>query len=252
MLFWEGLEFVRMGRGGISAAMELRLDYVYWSLPIGITLTFLNRLAHFSQYLNEGMSGVYTGLEVANNANISVTPWTPVSLDLHGRAHCGYSMGITAMVTLKFLHPGIPLVIVPQRIFGGANNFILLCIPFFMLAGSLMSLTPLFNKLIKCRGCRRPYSRRSLPCEYCREHVFRSASPALPWRDTAAVGSLLLHPRWSRGVHEKLCNGGDSDVVDHRCDYSSQQLDGGCGPGFKYFGASLCFWAASFLASCRD
>ena len=42
----------------------------------------------------------------------------------------GYSMGITAMVTLKFLHPGIPLVIVPQRMFGGANNFILLCIPF--------------------------------------------------------------------------------------------------------------------------
>jgi TRAP-type C4-dicarboxylate transport system permease small subunit len=59
MLFWEGLEFVRMGRGGISAAMELRLDYVYWSLPIGIALTFLNRLAHFSQYLNEGMSGAH-------------------------------------------------------------------------------------------------------------------------------------------------------------------------------------------------
>ncbi|NMB17497.1 MAG: hypothetical protein GX980_10350 [Firmicutes bacterium] len=39
--------------------MELRLDYVYWSVPIGIALTFLNRLVHFSQYLSEEMSGAH-------------------------------------------------------------------------------------------------------------------------------------------------------------------------------------------------
>lgn len=61
LLFWEGLKFVHTGRGGISAAMELRLDYVYWSVPIGIALTFLNRLVHFSQYLSEEMSGAHVG-----------------------------------------------------------------------------------------------------------------------------------------------------------------------------------------------
>ena len=148
----------------------------------------------------------------------------------------GYSMGITAMVTLKFLHPGIPLVIVPQRMFGGANNFILLCIPFFMLAGSLMSLTPLFNKIIVRRGCRRPYSRRS-PCEYCLSMFSWHTGAAVA--DTAAVGSLLI-PARSRRVTRKLCNGGDSDVVDYRCDYSSQQR-WWLRPRFKHFGASLVF-----------
>ena len=40
------------------------------------------------------------------------------------------------------------MVIIPQRMFAGVNNYILLCIPFFMLAGELMGLTPLYGKLI--------------------------------------------------------------------------------------------------------
>ena len=59
-----------------------------------------------------------------------------------------YSMLITSFVTLKFVQPDIPTIIVSQRIFGGVNNFILLCIPFFILAGELMSMTQLFDRLI--------------------------------------------------------------------------------------------------------
>jgi len=62
----------------------------------------------------------------------------------------GYSMLITATVTLKFIHTEIPTIIIPQRIFGGVNNYILLCIPFFMLAGELMAITTLFDRLLKC------------------------------------------------------------------------------------------------------
>ena len=61
----------------------------------------------------------------------------------------GYGMLITAVFTIKVLHPQLPLVIIPQRVFSGINNFILLCIPFFILAGEIMALTPLFDRLMQ-------------------------------------------------------------------------------------------------------
>src|SRR5665648_980593 len=41
-----------------------------------------------------------------------------------------YAMIATSIFTLKVVLPEIPLVIVPQRIVSGVNNYILLCIPF--------------------------------------------------------------------------------------------------------------------------
>ena len=104
----------------------------------------------------------------------------------------GYSMGITAAVTLKALHPGIPLIIIPQRMFGGTNNFILLCIPFFMLAGSLMSLTPLFNKLIVCAEAVVGHIRGGLSHVNIVVSMFFAGITGAAVADTAAVGSLLI------------------------------------------------------------
>ena len=59
-----------------------------------------------------------------------------------------YAMIATSIFTLKVVLPEIPLVIVPQRILSGVNNYILLCIPFFMLAAEIMSMTSLFDRLI--------------------------------------------------------------------------------------------------------
>ena len=59
-----------------------------------------------------------------------------------------YSMLFTGFVSLYFMHPEVSPIIVPQRVFGGVNNFILLCIPFFIMAGDLMSMTKLFDQLI--------------------------------------------------------------------------------------------------------
>jgi len=59
-----------------------------------------------------------------------------------------YSMIATSVFTLKVMSPEIPLVIIPQRILSGVNNYILLCIPFFMLAAEIMAMTSLFDRLI--------------------------------------------------------------------------------------------------------
>lgn len=103
-----------------------------------------------------------------------------------------YAMLITAFVTIKFFHAGVPLIIVPQRIFAGVNNFILLCIPFFMLAGELMSLTSLFEKLINISKALVGHIKGGLSHVNIVVSMFFAGITGAATADTSAVGSLLI------------------------------------------------------------
>ncbi len=104
----------------------------------------------------------------------------------------GYSMLITSIFTLRLFHPNIPLSIVPQRIFAGVNNFILLCIPFFMLAGELMSITPLFEKLIKLFRAFLGHIKGGLSHVNIVVSMFFAGITGAATADTSAVGGLLI------------------------------------------------------------
>jgi len=104
----------------------------------------------------------------------------------------GYSMLITATVTLKFIHTEIPTIIIPQRIFGGVNNYILLCIPFFMLAGELMAITTLFDRLLKCANALVGHIRGGLSHVNIVVSMFFAGITGAATADTSAVGSLLI------------------------------------------------------------
>lgn len=103
-----------------------------------------------------------------------------------------YSMLITSFITLKFVHPEIPTIIIPQRIFGGVNNFILLCIPFFILAGDLMSMTQLFDRLIKVSNAIVGHIKGALSHINIVVSMFFAGITGAAVADTSAVGSLLI------------------------------------------------------------
>lgn len=42
-LLQDSLQFVKMGRRMISTVMQLRLDWVYWGLPVAVIFSLLNR-----------------------------------------------------------------------------------------------------------------------------------------------------------------------------------------------------------------
>ncbi len=42
-LLTDSLQFVRMGKRMISPVMQLRLDWVYWGLPVAVIFSLLNR-----------------------------------------------------------------------------------------------------------------------------------------------------------------------------------------------------------------
>jgi len=103
-----------------------------------------------------------------------------------------HSMIITAYITIKFLHAEIPTIIVPQRLFGGADNYILLCIPFFILAGDLMSMTTLFDRLIRVANALVGHIRGALSHITIMVSMFFAGITGAAVADTSAVGTVLI------------------------------------------------------------
>jgi len=52
-LFMDSLQFVQMGKRMISTVMQLRLDWVYWGLPVAVILSLLNRSRNIVAVLRE-------------------------------------------------------------------------------------------------------------------------------------------------------------------------------------------------------
>ena len=58
----------------------------------------------------------------------------------------GWGLGISGLAALYFMD--IPLYTVPQKVFEGMDIFVLMCIPFFILAGEIMARGGLTKRLI--------------------------------------------------------------------------------------------------------
>ncbi len=114
-----------------------------------------------------------------------------------------YSMLFTGFVSLHFLHPEVPINIVPQRVFGGVDNFILLCIPFFILAGDLMSLTALFDQLIDVANAIIGRVKGALSHIVIVVAMFFAGITGAAVADTSAVGSLLIPAMVKQGYRKQ-------------------------------------------------
>ena len=52
-LLMDSLAFVQMGKRMISPVMQLRLDWIYWGLPVAVMLSLLNRSRNIVAVLHE-------------------------------------------------------------------------------------------------------------------------------------------------------------------------------------------------------
>ncbi|MFI5339588.1 MAG: TRAP transporter large permease [Candidatus Methylomirabilales bacterium] len=114
-----------------------------------------------------------------------------------------YSMLFTGFVSLHFMHPEISPIIVPQRLFGGVNNFILLCIPFFIMAGDLMSMTKLFDQLIDVANAIIGRVKGALSHIVILVAMFFAGITGAATADTSAVGSLLIPAMVKQGYRKQ-------------------------------------------------
>ncbi len=103
-----------------------------------------------------------------------------------------YSMLATAFAVLYLFYPSIPTIVVSQKFFGGVDNYILLCIPFFMLAGELMGITSLFDRLMRCADAMVGQIKGGLSHVNIVVSMLFAGISGSASADTAAVGSMMI------------------------------------------------------------
>lgn len=99
---------------------------------------------------------------------------------------------ILSTVSYALMIGGIDWMLVPGRIVFGVNNFVMLCLPFFMLAGNIMSTGGITEKLIKMAQSYMGHVRGGLAmCDVLVCMMFGTVSGSAV-AGTSAVGSLMI------------------------------------------------------------
>jgi tripartite ATP-independent transporter DctM subunit len=109
-----------------------------------------------------------------------------------------FALGAAALVGL-WLIEGAPLRIVASRIFGGIDNFSLLAIPFFILAGELMETGGLSQRLVNLARVLVGHVRGGLGNVVLVAMIFFSGISGSTNADAAAVGSVMIPPMKRQG-----------------------------------------------------
>ena len=115
-------------------------------------------------------------------------------------------MVVTAAITL-WLHTDTPLMVIPQQLFNALDNFILLAIPFFILAGSIMTrgamarrLIHIINSLVGCYPGGLAIA-TTLACIFFA--ALSGSSPAT----VVAIGSIMIPALVKAGYDERFSIG---------------------------------------------
>lgn len=124
-----------------------------------------------------------------NNPAIAVLLVTFFGLIFLG-AHVAIAAISAAVVTTLFL--GFPLLLVAQNIIDGLNGFAFLAIPFFILAGEIMSQGGISERLVKLSDAIVGWMRGGLAMVNIMASMFFGGISGSAAADTASLGSILI------------------------------------------------------------
>jgi C4-dicarboxylate transporter DctM subunit len=102
-----------------------------------------------------------------------------------------FAIGISATIGL-ILSGVAPLLVVPQRMFSGADSFVLLAIPLFILAGALMETGGISARLIDLARALIGHIRGGLGMAVVVAEMFFSGISGSTVADVSAIGSLMV------------------------------------------------------------
>ena len=102
-----------------------------------------------------------------------------------------FVLGLVPLLYLIFFR-GIPLVAIASRLYGGIDNYTLLALPFFILAGNLMNNTGITRDLVNLSRLLVGRMRGALAQVNIIASVFFAGLTGAAVADTAALGSILI------------------------------------------------------------
>lgn len=102
---------------------------------------------------------------------------------------------------LALLVGGVPLEILPQKIFSGLAHFPYLAVPLFVLAGMLMETGGISRRIVELSNALVGHIRGGMGMVVMVATIFFSDISGSSAADTAAIGSVMIPPMKKRGYH---------------------------------------------------
>lgn len=102
-----------------------------------------------------------------------------------------FVLGLVPLLYL-ILFKGVPLMAIASRLYGGIDNYVLLALPFFVLAGNIMNHTGITRDLVNFSRLLVGRVRGALAQVNIVVSVFFAGLTGAAVADTAAIGSILI------------------------------------------------------------
>jgi C4-dicarboxylate transporter DctM subunit len=103
-----------------------------------------------------------------------------------------FAMGLASAVFLVLAGGGIPLMVIPHQMIAGIDNFPLLAIPFFFLAGELMNAAGITQRLVAFATAVVGHIRGGLAYVVIVTNVIMAGFSGTALADASATGSVLI------------------------------------------------------------
>ncbi len=101
-----------------------------------------------------------------------------------------FSLGVSSLLYL--LLKGIPLSIIPQKMYSGIDSFVLLCIPAFIVAGNLMNTAGITRRIINFSNAIVGFIRGGLALANVAASMIFAGISGTALADTASIGAILI------------------------------------------------------------
>ena len=101
-----------------------------------------------------------------------------------------FAIGLSTLCYM--LIQGAPLIIIPQQLYKGADNFVLLALPLFILAGNLMNTGGITKRIIKLAQAMVGHIRGGLALVNIMASMFFAGVSGSAVADTASMGTVLI------------------------------------------------------------
>jgi tripartite ATP-independent transporter DctM subunit len=103
-----------------------------------------------------------------------------------------FIMGLTTLFSFMLLDNPAIYMQIPQRLYNGMSNFVLIAIPFFVMAGEVMTRTGVTKALVQLSNCLVGHLRGGLAHVNIVASIFFAGITGSAVSDTAAIGSVLI------------------------------------------------------------
>ncbi len=110
----------------------------------------------------------------------------------------GLIIGIPVAITLAIasvaylLYAGIPLVVLPQKMYAGIDVFVLLCIPGFILAGNLMNMGGITERIVRLANAMVGWMRGGLGLTNVAASMLFGGISGTAVADAASIGGMMI------------------------------------------------------------